>query len=95
MSNHQQLFDGCETSFEVIGFAENLQGSGIRLNELGITEARQAYAAAGEYLDDCMQSGSEITDGDLLFYDMRTNQWATLRLVLADIVSIQHIADLM
>jgi hypothetical protein len=94
MNNNQCLRAGHETSFEVIGFAENLQGPGIRLNDLSVNEARQAYEAAGEYLYNLICSDREVDAGDLLLYDMRTDRWATLRFVFADIVSVHRIADL-
>jgi len=95
MGNYQRLLDEEMFSFEVIGFAENLQGMGPQVRELGCLEQRQAYATAGDFICDRMKTDGGVTSGDVLLYDYHKDRWATLSFVVAESVHITPVTDTM
>lgn len=93
MGNYQRLLDEETTRFEVVGLAENLQGTGTPVRALGPLHMRLAYASAGEFIDAQLQAGSDITGGEVLLYDFHKDKWAALSFVVADTVRVEPITD--
>ena len=94
MGNYFRLLDEEQSKFEVVGFAENLQGNGPQVRELGPIQARQAYAAAGDFLYERLHSDQGVCAGDVLLYDFRKDRWATLTFVVADAIRIEPVTDI-
>jgi hypothetical protein len=95
MGNYQWLLDQEGTRFEVIGFAQHLQGVGPQVRDLGPVESRQAYGEAADFLYESFESGSGVYAGDVILYDFRKDRWATLSFVVAGSVQIEPATDTM
>jgi hypothetical protein len=93
MGNYQRLLGYEQSRYEVVGFAENLSGTGTPVRDLEPLAARCAYATAGEFIFSKLNDDMELAGGDLLMYCMGNDSWATLSFAVADSVRLQPITD--